>query len=282
MYKESKWASEILSLQNDDGAWGFFHTLSEPGKYPLTTEQALRRLSILGYTIDDEPIQKAVSYMSDCLTGKKQIPDRHEKLHDWDIFTTLMLSTWVRRFTNDNIPANKTAEKWAKVISSAFLNSEYNHTEYMKAYHDILGMKPKGGRLIDFANFYPVSLTADMYDEKTEGNVFDYILGHKDGIYYIYGGTPLTVLPAVFNSKQASRYLGAIELLTAYKRNLNKFGFIHDWIMINRNENGKWDMGSNVNDKIYFPLSNSWRRSEIREMDCTYRIQKLLNSIICT
>ena len=90
MYKDSIWAKEIIARQNREGSWGFFHTLSEPRKYPITTEQALRRLQNLGYTIYDEPIEKAVSYMSDCLAGKKQIPDRREKLHDWDIFTNLM------------------------------------------------------------------------------------------------------------------------------------------------------------------------------------------------
>ena len=39
--------------------------------------------------------------MSDCLSGKREIPDQREKLADWDVFTSLMLSTWIRRFTKD-------------------------------------------------------------------------------------------------------------------------------------------------------------------------------------
>ncbi|MGI6537913.1 MAG: hypothetical protein ACOX22_06190 [Caldicoprobacterales bacterium] len=111
-YRNSKWASEIIELQKDDGSWGYFHTLSNPSKRnPITTEQALRRLEILGYTINDKPIIKAVSYMQDCLAGKKSIPDRREKLHDWDIFTALMLSTWIRRFTKNDYNANDIAKK---------------------------------------------------------------------------------------------------------------------------------------------------------------------------
>ncbi len=93
MYKNSKWAKKIIALQKENGMWGYFHSLSKPNENPITTEQALRRLSVLGYTIEDEPIRKAVAYMSDCLSGKNQIPDRREKLHNWDIFTKLMLST---------------------------------------------------------------------------------------------------------------------------------------------------------------------------------------------
>lgn len=53
------------------------------GNSRITTEQAVRRLERLGYTIEDECIQKAVQYMSDCLVGKKTILDRVEKVHDW-------------------------------------------------------------------------------------------------------------------------------------------------------------------------------------------------------
>lgn len=81
--KNSKWAREIITLQNNEGSWGYFHTLSNPDKrHPMTTEQALRRLQILGYTINDMPIEKAVAYMHDCLEGNNTTPDRREKLHD--------------------------------------------------------------------------------------------------------------------------------------------------------------------------------------------------------
>ncbi|MDO5397714.1 MAG: hypothetical protein Q4G33_07270 [bacterium] len=62
-YKNGKRAEKIISLQNSDGTWGnMFHSLCPPNKrYPLTTEQALRRLKILGFTIKDAPIRKALS-----------------------------------------------------------------------------------------------------------------------------------------------------------------------------------------------------------------------------
>ncbi len=85
-YKTGKWAKQIIDLQLDDG----------------TTEQALRRLEILGFSIEDKPIQKALNYLNDCLIGKKKIPDREEKTHNWKVFLNLMLSTWIRRFTNEN------------------------------------------------------------------------------------------------------------------------------------------------------------------------------------
>lgn len=79
MHKDGKWAKSIIALQEDDGKWGCFHSLSKFYNAPLTTEQALRRLERLGYTIEDECIQKAVAYMDDCLTGKTQYPTDKKK-----------------------------------------------------------------------------------------------------------------------------------------------------------------------------------------------------------
>lgn len=278
MHKDGKWAKQLIALQENDGKWGWFHSLSQFYDAPVTTEQALRRLERLGYTIEDECIQRAVSYMNDCLIGKNTIPDRREKVHDWNIFTSMILATWIRRFTLDNPYANQVAKQWADVITRAFASGTYNHNDYVCAYYDILGTKPNGGRLIDFANFYPISLLCNCLDSHTECALMDYILNKADGIYYIYD-KKISVLPSNFASKEASRYLAAIELLSKYKQANHKLAFVVHWLDNNRNENGKWDMGKTVHDKVYFPLSDDWRKKEIREADCTERIEHLVNLI---
>ncbi len=160
------------------------------------------------------------------------------------------------------------------------MNGEYDHSLYVSAYNDAFGLAPKGGRLVDFSTFYQVFLTYDQYDEKTENKFFEYLLNHKEGIYYIYGDR-LTALPECFASKQASHYIGAVELLALYEygKNKGRLQFVVDWLESNKNENGMWDMSSAVNDKVYFPLSDSWRKKNDREMDCTYRIQKLIDAL---
>jgi len=45
MHKDTKWAKQIIAMQEEDGKWGSFHTLSVSSGRPITTEQALRRLS---------------------------------------------------------------------------------------------------------------------------------------------------------------------------------------------------------------------------------------------
>lgn len=275
MYKDTKWAKQIIAAQRGDGGWGNFHTHSLPSQAPMTTEQALRRLERLGYTIGDSCIQKAVAYMADCLVGKKELPDRREKVHNWDIFTSLMLAAWIRRFTPDIPAANRVASQWAAVVSHAFQNGRYCQEQYHFAYFEAFGEKPSGGRLLDFVNFYVVSLLRNQLSEKREAALIEYILEKPDGIYYIYEAS-LSLLPPVFESRQASRYLAAMELLAGYRHAVQRLSFVTAWLKENRNENGKWDMGKTVKDNLYFPLSESWRKKETREADCTERILNLL------
>jgi len=47
----------------------------------------------------------------------------------------------------------------------------------------------------------------------------------------------------------------------------------------NKNTNGKWDMGTPVKDGAHFPLSDSWKTTDSRETDCTYRIEKIISSL---
>ena len=118
IHKETKWAKQIISMQRRDGTWGDFHTLS----------------------------------------GKREIPDRREKLVDWDMFTSLILSTWIRRFTKDVPIANQVADQWGDVISQAFLHGAYAHEDYIAAYREVFGGKTRGTRLIKFVSFYIISL----------------------------------------------------------------------------------------------------------------------------
>jgi hypothetical protein len=280
-YRNSKWAKEIIDLQKDDGSWGYFHSLSNPSRENrMTTEQALRRLEILGYTIDDEPIAKAVSYMQDCLTGKKAIPDRREKVHNWDVFTALILSAWIRRFIKDDCDANAVAEKWTEIISIAFKNGVYDNELYVEAYKRVHQLPPKGGRLLDFANFYHVSLLSDTLDDGTASALVDYILQHETGIYYVYE-KQISILPQIFESKDASRYIAAIELLARYRNPgcKEKLMFVVEWLNANKGREGYWDMGAAAKDGVLFPLSDSWRSKELREKDCTYRISKLIKDL---
>ena len=281
-YKSGKWANEIISLQNEDGTWGkCFHSLCPPNKrYPLTTEQALRRLKVLGFTIKDIPIRKTVDCMTACLCGERKIDDYVEKSHDWELFTRLMLSTWVRIFEPDNQIALSFAKQWANVINKAFENGIYNNSAYIEAYVSEFNSKPKGTRERDFVDFYHINLLNGVLRQDTENFMIDYVISKSDGIYYIYN-KPINKLPKIFASKETVRYLDAIEILSGYKSAREKLGFVVDWLKNNMDKNGQWDLGIKAKDNVHFPLSDSWRKSSDRINDCTYQIKNIIDTINC-
>ena len=77
-----------------------------------------------------------------------------------------------------------------------------------------------------------------------------------------------------------SPQIQGIELLSKYRFAKSDLKFVADWLVEQRNTNGKWDMGKIVNDKVYFPLSDDWRRQETREADCTERVDALLKDLL--
>jgi hypothetical protein len=279
MYKQTKCARDILSLQDSEGKWGYFHTHFSDSPCPYTTESALRRLEVLGYTIKDDCIQRAVAYMSDCLSGIKQIPDKAEKNVDWSVFVSLMLAARIRRFTKDNPAANVIAQKWAGIVTLAFENHTYDHSKYTQAYRDTWGNLPRGGRLLDLSQFYIISVVNGYLDEKTEKSLLAYVINKPDGIYYTYENH-IGTLPRDFADRDASRYLGCIELLAEYPTAKHELQFVARWLESHRNANGTWDMGARARDGIYFPLSGNWRTAALREADCTYRISRLLSKLL--
>lgn len=285
IYKDGRWAKEIISQQQSDGSWGEFHSLSLPvsGK-KITTEQAVGRLLLLGYTKEDEVIEKALSYMHDCLASVKRIPDRIEKRMDWQIFVDLMLAVWIRRFNKEDVLANEVAHKWRIIVEEAFATGEFDQDRYIKKLYEVLvpsyGTVKRTKELLRLDYYYPVSILVGEIDKKIEKPYFDYVMDSKTGYYYGYIGA-VTKLPDSFTSREASRFLSAVEIYCEYNNQYcrEKLKVVKEWLVENRNAEGLWDMGTEVKDNKYFPLSDSWRTKELRQIDCSNRIQKILSSI---
>ena len=280
-YKDGKWAKKILELQNKDGSWGFFHTLSKPtSKQPMTTEQALRRLEILGFSINDIPIQKTVKYLHNCLIGKEKISDYYEKGSDWRSYLDLMLSTWINRFTSENKDANKISEKWREIINISFNEKQFNQQKYELMYNKILSPE-KGKRIWGFMNFYGISILSNKLDVKIEEAFFDYVISYPSGIGYFGYNKPINNLPNEFKSKRTSDYLRMIELLISYtnKKCKEKLNFIKIWLENNQIDKNRWDLGKNSKDNILFPLSDSWRKDEDRIIDCSFIVNKIIKKL---
>jgi len=277
-FKSGKWAKKLIEMQLDDGSWGYFHTLHKDSVSSITTEQALRRLEILGFTSEDKPIKKALKYMHNCLIGKTKYPDRVEKFANWHIGTELLLSAWIKIFSEKDNAANNVAHKWVEIINAAFINKKYDHNIYKESYIKTFGVKTIHENI---SIFYLVSIITNLLEKNIEKYYFKYILENNSGIYYIYDNKLLTV-PESFNVKNINGYIRAIELLAKFNNPECKkqLDFIVKWLNKNKLKDNMWDLGKNAKDGINFPLSDSWKTEENRIKDCTYRINKLLETIV--
>ena len=139
----------IVGLQQPNGSFGYFHGLSVPTTSSLTTEQAMRRLKILGLTKDDEPTKRVIGYMHDCLKGKIRTIDRREKVLNWDAFESFIMAVWLSIFEVDDSLADPVKDMWKDILKEAFETGEFDENRYNGAYRKHIPVLNKGERLID-------------------------------------------------------------------------------------------------------------------------------------
>ncbi len=274
----SKWVLDIVNHQWNDGSFGQFHSLSQYSSSPITTEQALRRLLILGLDKEDEPIQKVLHYMERYLLGEIDLRDYKEKKHDWSLLTRLFVSTWILKIDKTNSHALKIAENWAKIVSYAFINGDFDEKSYKEAYYEV-HQSDRKKYMWGLKNFYVVSILSGILSEVISSRFINYIIKSNNGIYYVYDRC-LNHYPKEFKSKLTSRFIHAYEVLSDYPSVKKEFKGFVKWIKAQVLSDGFWDMGQNVKDKVQFPLSRSWRKPLYRKIDCTVRIQRILYKIL--
>lgn len=278
-HRQGKWAALVLSAQQQDGTWGTgFHSMAQPTKAPLTTEQALRRLHALGFTAADEPIRRCMDTMSASLRGERKIDAYWEKGVDWAMYEPLMLAAWIRRFDRTQPDALAHARRWAKVVEAAFADGSLNEAVWNAAYEDEFRRRERHPRPIGLSSFYHAMLLPGVLSPATERAFVQHLLTRPDGMYYVYP-KPLMHPPAAFAAKETSYWLAAIELLAEYPCAKEPLAFAAAWLWLNASPDGQWDLGPKANDRIYFPLSDSWRTEALRRADCTERILALLDRI---
>lgn len=275
----AKWVKVITDQQCEDGSWDRFHTLSADSKTRISTENAIRRLLLLGLDIQDEPIRKVFAYMGAYLKEELDYRDRKEGLSDWKELMQLFTAAWMLNIDSRSKMAGRIADKWAELITRSFTGITFDFGEYSKAFLDIFHVKA-GKRVWDIESFHIVSIIKGRISPETEKKFVEYILSNEKGIYYVGNGRgALSNVPENFMSRETSRYLFAHLLLADYPYYRNNCGFVVDWLMKNRGEEGLWDLGPKVKDHVFFPYSDSWRNPVNRKIDSTLYVQKYLNAM---
>ena len=273
-HRQGRWARELLALQQPDGTWpGCFHSLAQPTKAPPTTEQALRRLHALGFTIADEPVRRCVDTLAACLRGERKIDAYWEKGLDWAMFEPLMLAAWVRRFDPDQPDALALARRWARVAEAGLTSGEYDEAAWNAAYEAEFHRRGRHNAPLGLWAMYHAMLLPGLLSPEAERALVRHIL--RTGMYYVHQ-PPLHTPPADFASKATVRWLAALSLLTAYPAAREELAFAAAWLRLNARPDGAWDLGAQSADKVHLPLRDSWRSEAVRRDDCTEVIEAFL------
>ena len=274
--RSGKWADAILRQQQPDGTWpGGFHGLAQPGtgKKTLTTEQALRRLHVLGFTAADEPIRRCLDTMAACLRGERKIDSYWETGIDWAMYEPLMLAAWIRLYDPEQPDALAFASRWARVAEAGFSGGSHDSDAWNAACEAEFHRAARHPRPLGFSALYHTMLLPGLLSPTTEAALVRHVL--HTGMYYIHE-RPLTPPPACFQSRETSRWLAALSLLTAYPAAREELAFAKVWLHLNARPDGAWDMGAACADRVYLPLADSWRSEAVRAADCTSYVRRAL------
>jgi hypothetical protein len=263
---------ELLLKQHEDGSFGRFHSMSRENS--LTTEKVLRRCFFLNLDKDHSLLSKCLEYLKKCLNHEIMIPDRREKVINWDVFEELMFSAWLHNFRVTDEKVIAIQQLWAQVIENSVIDGKFDMNEYKKQYRLVFGKK--GLREIDPASFYMVSLLRDGLNVNAKQAYFQFIL--KQGIYYIYHHT-LSEVPRIFDSQYTINYLIAIKLVAPYASSKDDLRFVRAWLDENRSVNGHWEMPDLKPDGFVFPRSDNWRKYEHKLADINSFIHEILFEI---
>lgn len=259
----------LMSNQNSDGSFGQFHSMSNTSK--LTTEMALRRFYFLNLDKEIPIVDKCLEYVRKCLYKEIVIPDRREKVINWDFFEELMFASWLNLFYINDNKVNQIQSIWVDVIEKSLINNEFNLEEYKRQYRLTFGKR--GLKVINPASFYMVCLLKNKLSKDASEAFFQYVM--KNGIYYIYGNN-LYDLPIMFDHKYTINYLIAIKLISSYSIQKEELNFVRDWIYKNQSQDGYWHMDKLKSDGIIFPRSNDWRSNKNKLIDIKAFITEIL------
>ena len=279
---QSKWVSLLADSQWDDGTWGRFHTQDSSKKQPFpTTESAIAIALELGLDQHSSIIQKVMPTILDYVGGKAIWPDPPEK-HDnpqaWYV--------WVRHFSAAILalvdPHHAQLDEfwglWAEALQAAFQSGAYDRQREIVALNALMQCRMKNP--VPFHKRYPLlilSATHNRLPGDLERRMLDFVMHYPEGIYYVYG-KDISVLPSIL-SRDFGPWFFAHQLLSRFRLWKELSVDALNWIWEQRTPEGFWDFGSKIGRKPYtgFPLSESWRRSKNRTIDCTTTALALLS-----
>jgi hypothetical protein len=242
----------------------------------VTTEAAVERGLALGLEASDPVFRAVAGYLSCLLEGSVGFPDPPERNDRWATGTMLFAASTLARISPDLPILDNPWRLWVEIVERTFGSGRYSEEAEIRAHQMLTGASVKDSYLV-LNNRYQLALLgsrASKLSKSLERALVDWVWHRQDGVGYLE--IPLSSLPQRFTAGMLDRFFTSLEILSCFpswRRNADR---VIAWLWNNRNGEGFWDFGPRASASVYFPLSESWRKSKQRQHDWATRVLALL------
>jgi hypothetical protein len=244
----------------------------------VTTEAAVERGLALGLEASDPAFRATINYLSRLLEGSVDFPDPPERNDRWATGTKLFAASTLARISPDLPILDMPWELWAKIAERAFSSGRYDAEAEIQAHRTLTGASLEDSYLV-LDNRYQLALLgsrARQLPKSLERALVDWVWHRQDGVGYLE--IPLSNLPQRFTAGTLDRLFTSLEILLCFPSWRKHADNVIAWLWKNRNDEGFWDFGPRASMSVYFPLSESWRKSKQRQHDWSTRVLALLRN----
>jgi hypothetical protein len=238
----------------------------------VTTEAAVERGLALGLEPSDPMFRAAVGYLERLLEGSLEFPDPPERNNRWATGTRLFVASALARICPTLRVLDKSWKLWATIAERTFISGRYDSEAEIRAHQLLTGASVIDSYLV-LNNRYQLALVgsrAGKLSKSVEEALVGWVWHRNSGVGYL--GIPLSNLPQRFTPRVLDRLFTSLEILSCFPSWPKYAGNVITWLWSNRNEEGLWDFGSRASMTVYFPLSESWRKTKRRQQDWSTRV----------
>jgi len=273
---ENRWVQLLEQEQWEDGSWGRLHSQDTQAKQKIaTTEYGVAKAVDLGLDADHPILAKAFSYLAGILENGA-CRDRPENNDRWPTAVRLFIASTLSMIHPSSPVSDDIWELWAEIARRTFASGKYDYQAERLAHRELTGIKSKL-RYLTLNSKYHVVLLGSRAESLDRGLEEAYVNWIWNEIGYIgYMGAPLNLPPDRLPKRSLSFWVHSIELLSAFPSWRKYATDATDWLWLNRNTEGFWDLGQ-VGD-AFFRLSKNWRKPYCQH-DWSTRILILLRKL---
>lgn len=270
---------EMYRLQWDNGGWGNFRAkdYSVKAKIPTSTT-GIKRCLYIGLTIDDRDILfLANEYLLSLLDGtsSERLFEKNERALPWQNAEVCNLIEAIRP---DSAECDDIYDQWLYIVSRAYANGEYCYEADKAAQHEVF--LTKEDRLIPMQSEL-VLKRRDRISPELENAMLRHLGGEANAKGYFWDKTPCD-LPDEFQNRVMRRWFHTFNYINQFKGSKLYLEDAVRWLQEQRNEDGLWDWGPQVNDPWgyfgYFSCNRHYKHNRV--VDCTMEILSFLKQYI--